>query len=530
MFLSQLLNLQAGRFRLRHAEREQDVPTVLLESRSKRCRCPACHLYSHRIHSTYHRYLKDLPCFALKTQIHLVAHKFYCRNPLCLRKIFTERFPAGIEPRQRRTQRLTERLLSLVRQLSSRRAEGLCSRLHIETSDTTLGRLLHNLPLQQVATPRVLGVDDWAQKKRNRYGTILVDLERHKIIDLLADRETATLQKWLEEHPGVQIVSRDRYTNYSNAIVTALPGCTQVVDRWHLLKNMCEGLQKLVERNHQHVKYVRRKEIKRLQKQSSSQWLRSLKKKPSKCTANYTRRWQQLRQIKRWQKKGMPIRSMAWQLGMSRNTVKKYLHLREPPFRRSIGQAGLSLFDAYIRRRIREQPHIKLIQLYGEIKQRGYKGAQSTAYEHLHRYVHRPPGSTVPRLPDLFYVPSKVAFLLLRKPAQLNSKERRLVSSLCAQCPEIKIAYGLAREFKEMMEQKKDHRLKRWMKKVQASGIGELKSFAKGLLWDFEAIKNAFAFHNDSKFLQKMLQLYLLSILSQPMPLLVHNEFRSSSI
>lgn len=186
-------------------------------------------------------------------------------------------------------------------------------------------------------------------------------MERHKIIDLLADRETATLQKWLEEHPSVQIVSRDRYTNYSNAVG--------------------------------------------------------------------------------WQKKGMPIKSMARELGMSRNTVKKYLHLEEPPFRRSIGKAGLGLFDAYIRRRIKEQPRIKPIQLYEEIKQRGYKGARSTAYEHLHRYVHRPPGSAFTRLPDLFYVPSKVAFLLLRKPQRSNSKERRLVSSLCTRCPEIKTAW-----------------------------------------------------------------------------------------
>ena len=112
----------------------------------------------------------------------------------------------------------------------------------------------------------MLGVDDWALKKKKFYSTILVDLEQHKIIDLLKDRETATLQKWLEEHPGVQIVSRDRYTNYSNAITAALPHARQVVDRWHLLQNLCADLKRLVERNHQHLKYARSKEIQKLQK------------------------------------------------------------------------------------------------------------------------------------------------------------------------------------------------------------------------------------------------------------------------
>jgi transposase len=103
-------------------------------------------------------------------------------------------------------------------------------------SNSTLNRRLHQKPLVEVQTPKVLGVDDWALKKKKLYGTILVDLGQHQIIGLLKDRETTTLQKWLEEHPGVQIVSRDRYANYSNAITAALPHATQVVDLWHLLQ------------------------------------------------------------------------------------------------------------------------------------------------------------------------------------------------------------------------------------------------------------------------------------------------------
>src|SRR4051812_30214308 len=116
------------------------------------------------------------------------------------------------------TDRLTGLLTFLTLQLSGRSAERLCELLHIEVSDTTLGRLLYKQSLQKLGTPKVLGVDDWAMKKRHRYGTILVDLEAHKIIDLLQDRASSTLQRWLEGHPEVQIVSRDQYCNYSNGI------------------------------------------------------------------------------------------------------------------------------------------------------------------------------------------------------------------------------------------------------------------------------------------------------------------------
>jgi transposase len=431
MFLRQLLNLLTSRFILRHIDLGQEVLTVLLESRCKRCLCPVCHRFSDHIHSRYQRHLKDLPCFAYKTLIHLTVHKFYYRNPLCPQKVFTERFAAGIDRYQRMTDRLTALLSSLTLQLSGRGAERLCALLHIEVSDTTLGRLLHKQPLQEPLTPKVLGVDDWALKKRNRYGTILVDLEQHKIVDLLADRETKTLQKWLEEHPGVEIVSRDRYTNYSNAITAALPRCTQVADRWHLLKNLGADLKKLVERNHQHIKYARKKEIKRLRKQSHFRWLRKQKEVSSKLTENYARRWQQFQEIKKLQVKGVPILAMARTLGMSRNTVKKYLHLQEPPRRKSFLQVNIAAFDAYIRRRIKQEPDVQLMKLFREIKERGYNGGRISAFVHLHEYINRASGFKPPRLPDIFYVPSKISFLLLRKPEQLNSKEQTLATDLC---------------------------------------------------------------------------------------------------
>ena len=411
----------------------------------------------------------------------------------CPQKVFTERFTTGITPHQRRTQRLTERLLSLVCQLSGRSAERICQLLGIDVSDTTLGRLLQKQSLPALPTPNVLGVDDWALKKRNRYGTILVDLERHKIIDLLRNREAVTLQQWLEEHPGVQVVSRDRYINYANAITAALPGCTQVADRWHLLKNLCDGLGKLVERNHQHLKYAREKELQSRQRESINQAVKKATSNRKVVSTNFPRRLWQLEQIKKCHAQGTSIKTTALLLNMSRNTVKKYLHLQEPPRRKFSVQVNIALFDAYIRKRIEQQPTIQLMQLYKEIKQRGYNGGRTSAFIHLHEYVNRAPRFTPPRLPDIFNLPSKVPFLLLRSKQQLTCSERKLVAALCRKCSQIKTAYELAREFKNLMEQQKGALLQQWVSKVVTSGIGELKGFACGLLSDLEAVKNAFS-------------------------------------
>jgi hypothetical protein len=153
---------------------------------------------------------------------------------------------------------------------------------------------------------------------------------------------------------------------------------------------------------------------------------------------------------------------------------------------------NIAKFDAYIRQRIQDEPKVERIQLYREIKKKGYNGSRSTAYVHFHCYTgtaSRP--RSIPRLPDLFYVPSKIAFLFLRKQTQMNNKEQKLLRDLCSRSPEIKMAYGLTQDFTEMLEHKNGRNLKRWMRKVAACEIKELKSFSSGLMSDFIAVKNA---------------------------------------
>jgi transposase len=197
--------------------------------------CPACHQPSARIHGHYHRTVADLPCAGRNVILALTVREFVCSTPTCPRTIFTERLPGLVESYGR----MTPRLIALVQslglvaggQMGTRQAE----RTGIATTAPTLLRHLMQVPTPVTRAVRVLGVDDFAWKKRFTYGTILVDLERRKIIDVLADRESAPVEAWLKEHPEVDIVSRDRGKEFAKAARLGAPQAQQVVDRFHVV-------------------------------------------------------------------------------------------------------------------------------------------------------------------------------------------------------------------------------------------------------------------------------------------------------
>src|SRR5437764_6959708 len=211
-----------------------------------RMECPECHQPSARIHGSYQRTVADLPCAGRNVILVLTVRKFVCGTPTCPRRIFTERLPGLVDSYAR----MTSRLIALVQalglvaggQMGTRQAD----RTGIASTPSTLLRHLMQLPTPAIRAVRVLGVDDFAWKKRFKYGTILVDLERRKIIDVLADRESATVEAWLQAHPEVDIVSRDRGKEFAKAATLGAPQARQVVDRFHVVKNLSEVLREIL--------------------------------------------------------------------------------------------------------------------------------------------------------------------------------------------------------------------------------------------------------------------------------------------
>src|ERR1700733_12021282 len=199
--------------------------------------CPGCGTRSGRVHSRYHRRLADLPIAGRPVRLMVRARRFYCRAVLCGRRIFAERFDANVlAPWARRTARLDHIVHHLGLALGGRPAASFARRLMVPVSKDTLLRVIRRRGSPPFVPPAVIGIDDWAWRRNQRYGTLICDLERRRTIALLPDREPATASAWLAQQPQISIIARDRGGAYALAAAKALPDATQVADRWHLME------------------------------------------------------------------------------------------------------------------------------------------------------------------------------------------------------------------------------------------------------------------------------------------------------
>ena len=203
--------------------------------------CPDCGVVSERVHSRYRRSLLDLPAHGRRVDIRVSVRRFRCGAPLCRRKTFVEPLSNVVNGRYaRRTSRTDQVVHQIAVALGGRPGERLTTRLCLGGSRDTLLRLIRRRAASATddASPvTVVGIDDWAWRKGKRYGTIICDLEKHRVLALLVDRDVENVEAWLARHPTVTVVARDRGGTYARAASRALPGATQVADRWHLMAN-----------------------------------------------------------------------------------------------------------------------------------------------------------------------------------------------------------------------------------------------------------------------------------------------------
>lgn len=340
-----------------------------VESIIQKAICPKCREESVAIHSTYFRYPIDLAWAELNEILHLRVKRFFCQNHECQKRTFTERFPGIVIPYARRINRVTEKQQRIGVNTSARIAEKLLDFEQIGISDSAINRLLRELPEPESPPIRVVGVDDWAKRKDQRYGTILVDLERGQIIDLLDDITADTLAQWLKEHPGIEIVSRDRSQTYAEAIPEGAPNAVQVADRWHLLKNLSDNVFKILQQEYDVIK----KQLEQIQEVERQAQPGVESREKELLTPAEERRKERMKRAQYLLEQGWTQKSIAHQLHIHPKTVRRYSQASSPKTKRSRASRLLDPFKPYILKRWNEGCH-NATQLFREIKPQGFAG------------------------------------------------------------------------------------------------------------------------------------------------------------
>ena len=237
-----------------HLDVGTDQISLVVRSGSTTATCPDCRTSSRRIQSRYQRRAAASPLGGRSVELQVMVRRFWCDAAACGQKILAERFSDDVLPTfARRTSRLEQIVHHLGLALGDRPGAGVAQRLMLPVSQDTLLRVIRRRATTHFNPPSVIGIDDFAWRRNHRYGTLVCDLERRRIVALLPDREQATAQTWLKMNGSIRIVARDRGGGYGEAIARALPQAIQVADRWHLMENASRGFLDAVRRSMRQV-------------------------------------------------------------------------------------------------------------------------------------------------------------------------------------------------------------------------------------------------------------------------------------
>jgi transposase len=327
----------------------------------------------------------------------------------------------------RRTERLESWFTHISFALGGEAGSRLLKDLGVVVSGDTLLSHIRSMRLSSHETPRVLSVDDFAFRRGTRYGTVLVDLERHALVDVLPDRSADTFARWLGEHPGVEVVSRDRGGEYAEAARRVVPHAVQVADRFHLLKNLRDVVSRIF-RQHADVLELVPTPAVHLQRLTN---LRLDREASKKRTREQTKNL--FDSIHALSKKGIKNAQVARELGIHRHTVEKYLAFKTPPQRRHFTKkvSAIAPYEDYLLGRWESGCH-NATQLHKEISEQGYPGAYQNVWR-ITRYLKererlkqptpgRPPGISA----------NHAAGILVKRPE--NRSEEEIRTLLTADC------------------------------------------------------------------------------------------------
>ncbi|MEF2278279.1 ISL3 family transposase [Deinococcus sp. YIM 134068] len=475
---------------------------LLVQDQRSAAACPACQQHSSHVHSRYVRHPHDTALGQHGVTLLVRTRRFRCRNPSCPHTTFAETWPGWLEPRAQRTCRLAQKQGRVALSLGGEAGHRLLAHLGEPTSADTLLRLIRRVPLLPAETPMVLGVDDFALRRRKTYGTLLIDLERHQVVDLLPDRQGVALATWLRAHPGVKIICRDRAGEYARGAASGAPEAQQIADRFHLIGNVRDAVEAWLRPQRAHLTAPPDKTQGEVVSGSlqpfSTERPSTTRGRLERTVTKRRHRQARYEQAVTLREKGQSYRAIARQVGVARSTVTEWLQY-EGKLTRNTPPSGITPYAAYIRSRL-AQPEWTVTQLFHEVVEQGYRGAFSgiSSYVAWLREGHEPPsiadqqGVDLPREKRLG--PVQVAWWFTMRPDQRSETEARRLQAVLNRVPRGQEIYQLVQDVLGWLREAPRsgaQLLTSWIKKAQDTGLPDIQRLARSFQNDFAAICSA---------------------------------------
>ena len=490
--LKTLLQLPCG-WRCSRQIISSDGITLHLHGKRKTAQCPECFKRSDSVHSCRRRRIQHLPCSGHTLWLVFSVRHWYCRNPACSRKIFAESLAPFAGSHQQSSQALQnlQRQLGLIAGGEAGKRAATAAGLRC-SADTLLRRVINTPETKQSGAPHV-GIDEWAWHRGHRYGTLIVNLDTHRPLVLLPGRDQRTLAAWFRKYPEIQVVSRDRSGVYATAAREGAPQARQVADRWHLLKNIGDALERMMYR---HIPLIRLVASELSPKKSPdpepSVPAASLRHPERLKQQTRKKRHQRWTEVMALHNKGCSFREISRITDLSRVTVSRWVRSGTFP-EMSTRPPKRGLLDPWREwlKEQRESGNYNASRIWREMVARGFTGSETIVRDAVAKWRKgwNPPVTTAVRLPSV----SRVSRWLM--PWRITKDEEnyasRFVSLMCEKEPELKIAQQLALEFYRILKTQNKSQLSSWFTRVHESGSAEFRRVAAGMEADAAAICEA---------------------------------------
>jgi transposase len=478
--------------------------------------CPVCHTLSQAVHSWYRRHPADLPSLGSEVHLELSVRRFYCRNTLCRRRTFAEPLPTLVAPRARRTRRLAGAQGAVGVTCGGEAGARLLKHLAMATSGDTVLRLVRAMPLPESPMPRVLGVDDWARRKGHTYGTILVDLETRRVADLLPERTAESLAAWLKDRGPIEVITRDRSSEYARGAAMGAPNAVQVTDRWHLLQNLREMIERWLTGIHSRLRRLPPVETSEAATPRRIPARRRTSSEAARSAGSRARRLAQYEEVKQRFGAGETVLAISRAMALSRDLVRRYAYAESFPERsaRVPGPSVLDPYSDYLEARVAGGCE-NAMTLWRDLKELGYTGsakpvrrwlrhrrttaASSSLHQDLCGFPTASATATI-EMPAPLLSARKLAPLLMQSPEALDASASATLARI-AQDRDVAGVLALARRFAELVRSCGIHRDKApadpsavfgtWLEEAQSCGVPAVETFAIGLQKDEAAIRAA---------------------------------------